>query len=393
MVIVVDQTKDESSNVEEHSILIVDDLSSNIKLLARYLEDYKLYFALEGERALAIAEEYQPDIILLDVMMPEMDGYEVCRRLKENSKTVDIPVVFVTARSRDDEEEEGLQAGAIDFIAKPVNGAVLRARLRSHLELKEHRDNLTGLLQRREEELGATYQQLLHSEKLSEIGKLTSSISHEFSSPLLGIEQILKGFLADEEPGSAKSELLDVCVSECVRLRELIRTLQKFGRRSTAVFAPTDLNHIISDVLKLSSKHLERQGVNVVFTQGNISKVNAVEDQMKQVMFNLFTNAGDAMVPEGGILTIVTHEQDGQVLLMVQDNGCGIPHDKLGSVFAPFYTTKEAGEGTGLGLSNCYGIIIRHHGMIHVESEEGRGSLFTVELPCITDDDSFNESK
>ncbi|MEN8140303.1 MAG: ATP-binding protein [Thermodesulfobacteriota bacterium] len=366
---------------EKFRILLVDDLSTNIKLLARYLQGYQLYFALDGPKALALAQEVRPDIILLDVMMPEMDGYEVCRHLKEDSRTADIPVIFVTARSQDDDEELGLMAGAVDFIAKPVNGAVLRARLRSHLELKEHRDNLSGMLVRREEELRRTYEQLLHAEKLTAIGKLSSSISHEFSSPLLGIEQILKGFLAEDEENEARVELLSVCVSECVRLRELIRSLQKFGRPTSARFAPIAINEIIADVLQLSGKHMARQGVNVVFRQGEVPKVRAVEDQLKQVVFNLLTNACDAMAPDGGTVEVVTHEQDGQVLLMVRDEGCGIPPEKLGSVFAPFYTTKEEEEGTGLGLSNCFGIITRHQGMIHVESELGQGSLFTVELP------------
>ena len=94
------------------------------------------------------------------------------------------------------------------------------------------------------------------------------------------------------------------------------------------------------------------------------------------------------MAPQGGVLKIVTHEQDGFVLVMVQDSGCGIVNDKIGSIFAPFYTTKREGEGTGLGLSNCYGIIIRHQGMIHVESEVGEGALFTVELPVWSAEDS-----
>ncbi|MEN8256732.1 MAG: ATP-binding protein [Thermodesulfobacteriota bacterium] len=364
------------------SILLVDDLISNVKLLARHLDEYKLFFALDGATALSVAEESQPDIILLDVMMPDIDGYELCRRFKENPKTKKIPVIFVTAKNQEDDEELGLQVGAIDFISKPVNGAILRARLGNHLELKEHRDNLAGLLSEKSQELDATYEQLLHAEKLSTLGKLTSSISHEFSSPLFGMEQILTTFF-EEEGNDDKKHLLGVCIDECRRLRELIRSMQNFGRPTSSHMGPTDLNDVIGDVLRLCAKNFEKNSINIEKKLQQIPLINAIDDQMKQVVFNLVTNACDAVDKPGGRVLLSTSNKGKFVIFSVTDNGSGIDSSDVQAVFAPFFTTKEEGRGTGLGLSICYGIVATHKGTIEVKSKPGYGSTFTVRIPVM----------
>ncbi len=364
------------------SILLIDDLISNIKLLARHLDGYKLYFALDGGTALSVAEESQPDMILLDVMMPDIDGYELCRRFKENPVTKKIPVIFVTAKNQEDDEELGLQVGAIDFISKPVNGAILRARIGNHLELKEHRDNLAGLLSEKSKELDTTHEQLLHAEKLSTLGKLTSSISHEFSSPLFGMEQILTTF-HDEEKKEDKKHMIAVCIDECRRLRDLIRSMQNFGRPTSSHKHPTDLNQIITDVLRLCAKNFEKNNIHIEKNLQQIPLLSAIEDQMKQVIFNLITNACDAIENGGGRVFVSTRLVKDHVVISVTDNGCGIEPADVQAVFAPFFTTKQEGRGTGLGLSICYGIVTTHKGSIEVKSKPGAGATFTVRLPVM----------
>lgn len=362
------------------SVLIVDDLISNVKLLAKHLDAYKLYFALDGLTALTVAEESLPDVILLDVMMPGIDGYELCRRLKVNPKTSTIPVIFVTAKSHEDDEELGLQVGAIDFISKPISGSILRARLANHMELKDYRDNLEELLAQKDAELSSTYDQLLHAEKLSAIGKLTASISHEFSSPLLGMEQILKSFKLEEEDPD-KKQLFDVCVGECQRLRDLIREMQNFGRPTTSSFESVDLNEIVTGVIRLCAKNFSRNNIVAETKLNDIPSINGIPDQMKQVLFNLLTNATDSFDEKGGTITIKTIVRHSQVVLTVDDTGCGIKKEVLEDVFAPFFSTKGEGEGTGLGLSICYGIVSKHKGKIHVDSNYGKGSTFTLRFP------------
>lgn len=374
--------QEEGAREGRKSILLVDDLVTNIKLLARYLQEYKLYFALDGDTALAVAEKNQPDMILLDVMMADIDGYELCRLFKENPRTKKIPVIFVTAKNNQDDEELGLQVGAIDFITKPVNGAILRARIANNLELKEHRDNLAGLLAAKNRELDGTYEQLLHAEKLSSLGKLSSSISHEFASPLFGMEQILTTF-HDEEPVADKKHMLAVCIGECQRLRELIRSLHNLGRPTSSHMGPTDLNQIINDVLHLCGKTFEKKNILIEKNLQQIPLVLAIEDQMKQVVFNLIFNACDAMAEGAGRVFITTSLGQEQIVLTVKDNGCGIAPADMQAVFAPFFTTKQQSGGTGLGLSICYGIVTTHKGTIEVHSTPGVGSTFTVRIPAL----------
>lgn len=376
------QKREKKVEDNRKSILLVDDLASNVKLLARHLGEYKLYFALDGTTALTVALESQPDMILLDVMMPDIDGYELCRRFKENPETKKIPVIFVTAKKQEDDEEMGLQVGAIDFITKPVNGAILRARIGNHLELKEHRDNLAGLLSDKSRELDVTYGQLLHAEKLSTLGKLTSSISHEFSSPLFGMEQILTTF-HDEESGVDKKHLLAVCIDECRRLRDLIRSMQNFGRPTSAHMAPTDINKVIVDVLRLCGKTFEKNNIHIEKNLQPVPLINAIDDQMKQVVFNLVSNACDAIENNYGRVLVSTSFVQGQVVFSITDNGCGIDPLDSQAVFAPFFTTKQEGRGTGLGLSICYGIVTTHKGSIEVKSKPGEGAVFTVRIPVM----------
>lgn len=370
-------------NVQK-SVLIVDDLISNVKLIATYLSDYKLYFALDGLTALTVAEESLPDVILLDIMMPGIDGYELCRRLKSNPLTSNIPVIFVSAKSHEDDEELGLQVGAIDFISKPISGSILRARLANHLELKDYRDNLEDLLKEKDNELSSTYEQLLHAEKLSAVGKLTASIAHEFASPLLGMEQILKSFRLEEQDKD-KEELFGVCVNECQRLRDLIREMQNFGRPTTACFEPVDLNAIITDVTKFCTKNCTKRNILLEISLKQIPPIHGVPDQMKQVLFNLLTNGADAVGDSGGLISISTAVLRDQIILIVKDSGCGIAEENLDDVFAPFFSTKGKEKGTGLGLSICYGIMSKHKGQIKVESDLGQGSTFTLRFPIIKD--------
>jgi len=205
--------------IEKPKILIVDDTPENIDILGEILSDYKKYVATNGEKALKLAKEKLPDIILLDIMMPQMDGFEVCKKLKEDILTKDIPIIFITAKNQIEDEVKGLELGAVDFIAKPISPPIVIARIKSQLELKFARESLVfknSELNSTLDELKSTQKQLILSEKISTLGQLVAGIAHEINTPLSAINSSNKAITADlnyilfDAPGIYKSFSEDI---------------------------------------------------------------------------------------------------------------------------------------------------------------------------------------
>jgi len=179
----------------KHSILIVDDTSSNIDVLANMLQEYKILVAKNGSRAIEISKEQKPDLILLDVMMPEMDGFEVCRQMKSSHSTADIPIIFVTAKNRIEDEVKGLELGAVDFIHKPVSPPIVLARIKTQLKLIEYQKDLVNRnveLKNTLNELKETQSRLIQNEKLASLGELIAGITHEINTPLAAMNSSLE---------------------------------------------------------------------------------------------------------------------------------------------------------------------------------------------------------
>ena len=189
-----------SDNSDKQKILIVDDTPENIDILGEILFNYKKFIAINGERALKLAKEKQPDIILLDIMMPGMDGFEVCKRLKSDDSTKNIPIIFITAKNQIEDEVKGLELGAVDFIAKPISPPIVLARVNNHLELKNSREKIE--IQNKElsealKELKDTQNQLILSEKMAALGQLVAGIAHEINTPIGAINSSNKAIAND----------------------------------------------------------------------------------------------------------------------------------------------------------------------------------------------------
>ena len=249
-------------------------------------------------------------------------------------------------------------------------------------QLKAANENLEKRVERRTQELQETQGQVLHAEKLSEIGKLSASIAHEFNNPLQGILSILKGLKKRAILEEEDKELLDAAINEGDRIKDLICSLQDFNRPSSGRKTIMDVHQSLDSILLLQKSDFNRRRISVVRNYAvGLPQILAVSDQMKQVFLNLLANAADACDHHGGVITISTWQEGNRVAVAVQDNGVGIKPEEMEEIFRPFYSTKSEVKGTGLGLSVSYGIVKKHQGEIRVESQPGEGATFTVLLP------------
>lgn len=381
--------KDKSSRPE---ILIVDDEPTNIMVLSEILDkEYITKASTNGFDAIECVMEKAPDIILLDIMMPEMDGYEVFRRLMSNSKTKDIPVIFLTGLNESKDEIRALKLGCADYITKPYVPEIIKARIRNQVELKNYCEHM--------EELARNYaDQLLHSERLSIIGSLTSGIGHEIANYLsiisgnselleLNIDEMLsKHSMGNDADCLEQSQnQLSSILKAARQIDVLIRSMKTFSFHNVKKSPGVSVRECINQTLILCQHYLKT--VDVKLKIQKLPRVYANEQQLEQVFVNLIKNAVDSMEKnERKILEISAFHDNSKILISIADNGPGIPKDKLESIWAPFYTTKADGKGLGLGLSIIKDIISSHNGTINAENRGQGGARFIIELPVCQHD-------
>jgi len=280
---------------------------------------------------------------------------------------------------RDDEVVEGNLSAAIIYDA---NGKEI-ASVGSFVDL---RDRL-----QMERALRDTQEQLLQSEKLAAMGRLTSQIAHELNNPLYGIMNTLELLKSEIPADNKRRKILDMALSETIRLSDLLRKMLSFSKPDQEERHPVDINSVLDEILLLHEKQLKENDINIA---ANLSEglglVNASKNQLRQVFLNMVANARDAM-PQGGTLSVVTSGNADKIYVEVADTGTGIREEHLDKIFDSFFTTKGEVKGVGLGLSVCYGFIKDHGGDIEVESKVGVGTSFTISLPVCTASESEEE--
>ena len=406
-------------------ILIVDDDAGNLAALGNLLQPhYDVMAAPSGERALQIATSTPPpDMILLDVMMPGMDGHEVLTRLRNNPATRDIPVIFVTGLNAIEDEEKGLNLGAVDYIAKPYCLPIILGRVHTQLELKHARDGLRDQnayleaeVARRLKEIQQVQIQLLQSEKMAAIGQLAAGIAHEINNPVGFVTSNLKTLDVYKQDIFEILDAYEALEAACTSDEAVLLKIRALKQKKDFGFLRTDLGQLISEsqqgmarVAKIVSDlkdfaHAENKEwrwtnlnkgldstLNIVWNEikyhctlnkvySEIPEVYCISSQINQVFLNLLVNAAQA-IPEKGEITIRTGQTGEEVFIAIADTGSGIPAENLARIFEPFFTTKPVGKGTGLGLSISYDIVQKHRGRLEVESTVGEGTTFTVWLP------------
>ncbi len=396
-------------NSEKKRILVVDDQPTNIKVLGNCLMgDYVIQVATNGEDALDIVNsENVPDIILLDIMMPGMNGYEVCRRLKQNKKTRNIPIIFVTAMNEDCDEEKGLKLGAVDYIAKPTNPAIIKTRVKTHLELKEHRDKLEALVEKRTDELKETLAILqakkeaelsqaakIHSGRLAALGEMATAMAHEINQPLNAINLVVQGWqvLQHRELLTREKmfEDIDLVQRSVERISKLIDHVRTLGHTDGEI-VDIDLHEVLDNALSLCLSQFINDEIELkINTLDNIPRVKGIATEIEQVILNILNNARQAVEDyrknrdqenfQPKVEIFVKFDKQ-TVNLAIEDNGGGVPPNITEFIFDPFYTTKKKGRGTGLGLSISSQIMTKFNGEITLENHPGNGAAFIVSLP------------
>ncbi|MEJ2223022.1 MAG: PAS domain S-box protein [Desulfobacterales bacterium] len=232
-----------------------------------------------------------------------------------------------------------------------------------------------------ERALRRTQEQLLQSEKLAAMGRLTSQIAHELNNPLYGIMNTLELLKTEIAPESKRRKVLEMALSETVRLSDLLRKMLSFSKPDQAEKQAVDLNTVLDEILLLHEKQLQENDIKIKTTFAEaLPQINASKDQLRQVFLNLVANARDAM-PDGGTLSVTTASDAENVRIEIADSGTGIKQEHLKKIFDSFFTTKDSVKGVGLGLSVCYGFIKDHGGDIKVKSKVNSGTTFTITFP------------
>ncbi|MBF2072290.1 MAG: hybrid sensor histidine kinase/response regulator [Synechococcales cyanobacterium C42_A2020_086] len=406
-------------------ILVVDDNANNLSVISQALRSvgWQVRIAVDGEDALNKVAQNRPELILLDVQMPGLDGFEVCQRLKANAATANIPIIFMTALSDPSSKVEGLSLGAVDYITKPFEQEEVIARVKIHLQLRQltqtleqQVQNRTLQLQQALEKLQQSQLQLIQSEKMSALGNLVAGVAHEINNP---VGCIVGNIRAMENYSETLFKAIDLCLesvsdpdliaaleeldldflredlpkviraigSSSDRITAISKSLRTFSRSDSETKQSFDVHEGIDSTILILRHRLKanerRPEIEVMTNYGDIPMLSCFPGQLNQVFMNLLANAIDALeTSDAPKIAICTEAENDEIRITIADNGIGMTEEVKARIFEHAFTTKAVGRGTGLGLAIARQIVVeQHHGTIEVCSELNQGTIFTLKLP------------
>lgn len=367
-------------------ILIVDDEVGMRSYISSQLSNYRLIEAADGNQGLASATQYLPDLIVLDYMMPGLDGLELTHLLRENSTTSRIPIILLTAHAGDAPRISALEAGVNDFLTKPFSSAELKTRVRNILNSGKYERDLAksnGDLSEAMTQLQEQEEALIRSEKLSSLGQMSAGIVHEINNPLNYAKtslHILKSFgkVIPEDDKEDFMETLDDLEDGVLRVIRIVTDLRAFTRGDETVKGEIALAQVIRNASRLLSADLAK--VNFETQISDELTLLGNDNQLCQAFVNLIQNAihATAEIESPSVTVSAFPTGGGDLIVTVKDNGHGIPDKILTKIFDPFFTTKDVGAGMGLGLALTMRIIEDHRGKLTVESSPSSGTEFTI---------------
>ncbi|MCJ8269670.1 MAG: ATP-binding protein, partial [Psychrosphaera sp.] len=408
------------SNQDNHRfrLLLVDDEPVNLQVLHDHLslQNYQLVQASSGQQALTLLKDEPFDLVLLDVMMPQMSGFEVCQQLREIHSCNDLPVIFLTANNQVSDLVHSFAVGANDYLTKPVAKHELLARVETHLKLLDVNRNLELRVSQRT-------QQLIQAEKMASLGTLTGGFAHEINNPnnfvsvsaqnlqvdLDKLEKVIFKLAGDDTDEAVLNHLkahfsplhqhLSTIGIGADRIKNIVRDLQTFTHQGSGDLNLVSITQNLQSTINLiKTKHLKV----VEFATDFVDHPDLLcyPSQLNQVFMQLMLNGCDAIftkqqqnaehapsddyMKKPGLIVIACRLVNGNIEIVFTDNGCGMEQAVINKLFDPFYTTKDVGQGTGLGLSITYNIVRQHQGELSFSSTPGVGTICTLVLPQIT---------
>ncbi|AGP34054.1 ATP-binding protein [Sorangium cellulosum] len=382
-------------------VLVVEDNPD----MASYLEgilaaEHQVLLATNGREALDVVGATRPDVIVSDVMMPEMDGFELVRRLKGDAELRDIPILLLTARASRAEAVGGLEVGADEYLSKPFDPLELKARVRAaerlhraYLELAAKNRELAAALKR----LSETQEELLQAGKMAAIGTLVAGLSHEMNNPVSVIVMTAQLLLRRHRKGhglpdeAAIVKALGTIERQANRCSDLVTALLEYARGKPVGRQACDVREALRRAVDLSAPRARERRVHLQANSAGsaLPPVLVNTSQLESALLNLIGNALDAS-PHGGAVVVgaraLPRGEVHGVEIDVRDTGCGIRAEDLSRIFEPFFTTKPPGQGTGLGLSLTHRFVQEHQGSIRIESALGEGTTVRMWLPALQAD-------
>lgn len=382
-------------------VLIADDEPDIRRFLCMQMEGVDVIEAADGAEALELARLRRPQLALLDHMMPEMDGVEVCRRIRENHSTRGVAVIILTARADEATKLAALQAGANDFLTKPFSSAELALRLENQIAMARIRREMADLnteLQAALEQIKEKEVLMVRNEKLSSLGRMSAGIIHEINNPLnyagAGLHALAtftKSLPPDDQ--ADYEDILKDIRDGVERVSQIVIDLRKFTREDQAISGDADLVEIVVRARRMVSHQL---GKDIAFqlVAPEAAVISGNPNQLVQVVINLFQNSIDAIhqrleaaAGDPGRLDVAIEPAGEGWQLTTCDNGIGIPVENLQKIFDPFFTSKDVGKGMGLGLSITHQILQAHKAHIEVDSRVGEFTRFRIIFPKAGFDD------
>ena len=376
--------------MERHKILIVDDEERNIKLLKAYLiaKQYETAEASNGEEALRMVNDFNPDLVLLDVMMPGIDGFEVCKRLKTDEKTKMIPVIMVTALREKEYRIKALEAGVDDFLTKPVDRTELMVRVKSLLRIKSYHDQLVH-----------SFKEIaLKNEKLKELEGvregLTHMIIHDLNNPLTGVLGNLEIIKFDNDNLSeTQLDMIEKSLNYCADIRQLIQGILDVHRMEEGKLQPvkelTDVTKMLADLMEQFISRAKIEKISMTFSNSaEVPSAMIDPNLIKRVIANLLSNA-IRHSPEGEEIKVSTGflAEKNSIAFSVKDNGNGLASEYHQRIFDKFEQVELKNSGVtvgtgGLGLAFCKMAVEAHGGKVWVESDgAAKGCTFKFKIP------------